>query len=152
MKKLTVSKQVVFSFLLLLMMGTIFAFDYTKPKRVASQDVGIIFGNNRRLCLGVGVCTLMPPDRLRTNSYDALGVLRVGSDGSTTLEIKKNSISVAKAQEQFGDAKFNIEKDIEFSSATAEENTGRRGVEMKTTIKKGSFAVEEDEESYIIAF
>jgi|TARA_B110000967_G_C18586527_1_gene412286 hypothetical protein len=148
MKKITTKKQIILPILLLFMIGTIYAFSVPRSDEIVTQEVGVTFGNNS-FCEGIGPCMLIPPDRFPGNNYDAIGEIIIGTDGKITLKIKKNSISVAKAEEQFKDDFFEVSKEVELLPSLSSESQRRVG---ESIIKKGKFPVVSDNDFYTISF
>jgi hypothetical protein len=148
MKKLTIKKTIFLPVFLFLLIGTIYAFSVPNSEP-ANEQVGLQFGKQIN-CIGQGLCLMVPPDEFEGGSFDAMGEIIVGMNGKMSLKIDKNSISVAKAEEQFGNLVFEIKENIEIMP-TATTNSAQRG-NSTLTIQKGLFPVVEDEESYTISF
>jgi len=148
MKKITITKQIILSSFLFLTIGTICAFSIPKPLAAIHQTVGINNGNDM-WCAGNGICNVTLPENFNGNSFDAIGEFIIETDGSVTLKIKKESISVAKAEQQFGSKMFELNKDLELTPKLNEAVQSRGG---RSKITKGSFPILEDKDHYIISF
>lgn len=141
-------KQIILTSLFLFLMGIIYSFSIPEDKTTYKQDVGVAFGQ-RIGCIGTGLCLIVPQERFAGATYDALAEVEVDNNGKTTLKVKKNSISMAKAEEQFKDDWFEMTKDISIP-ITSNSTTQKKG--YSATIKKGKFPIIENSEYYIISF
>ena len=147
MKKYTIKKIIFLPLFLFLLIGTIYAFS-TPNSRGINRSVGVQFGTKMG-CLGTGLCILVPPNEFNGGTFDAMGQIVVSRGGKTILKIDKNSISVAKAEEQFGNSLFEIKEDFELMPISS--NTAQRG-NRSVKIKKGFFPISEDEKNFTISF
>lgn len=150
MKKITINKRILVPLFFLFAIGTIYAFRFPEKDVLVSREVAVIYGNTKGLCVGSGICQIIKPERFPNNSFDAMGEFVIDRNENVSLRIKKNSISVAKAEEQFGNGSFEIDREIELAPILGRDLQKRGGENKK--IKKGKFSVKEDKDYYIISF
>ena len=150
MKNITIKKQIIIPIFLFMLIGTVYAFTASSfEDEVTRSEVGVLFGNPPT-CTGVGFCVVTPRERFEGASYDAMGTIIVAKDGKVSLQIDKKTISVAKAEEQFGGGGlFEIKEDLELMP---EMNKRAAKGAAPPQIKKGNFPVTEDADFYTISF
>ena len=150
MKNITIKKQIIIPIFLFMLIGTVYSFTTLSfDETTTRSEVGIMFGSSPN-CMGAGLCVATPPERFAGASYDAMGEVLVDTGGKVSLRIDKKTISVAKAEEQFGGgASFEIKKDLELMPSM-DKRAAKGGTPPQ--IKKGSFPVTEDADFYTISF
>ncbi|MFK8004940.1 MAG: hypothetical protein AB8H03_01155 [Saprospiraceae bacterium] len=126
---------------------SIFAFTNNHNKDAFSIEVGLSFGKGIN-CTGRGLCTFTNAERSSSTEYDALGFYIVDETGKATLKIDKNSISYAKAVEQFPDGKFEISENLIMKNNSLQKSP--KG--QIPVLKKGNYIVIENKDFMIIDF
>jgi len=152
MKNITIKKQIILPILLFLMIGTIYAFSNVNEDIVVREEMGFTFGQRDLNCKGgTGLCIPpIPTNLLKGAEFDAIGEIGIDRDGNTFIRIKKNSITVSKAEEQFGGEYFEVSEDANLEVMSTNQQFKSRG--GKQILKKGKFPVKEDKNFYLISF
>ena len=111
-------------------------------------EVNITVG--KRCPGGRGLCAVNSPSENSRSIADATGRIHFNENGRVVLEINKSTISVAKSQEQFIDQTFVLDDDFKLP----DELVAKLNVKRKTgvTLKKGTHAIQETRDKYIIVF
>lgn len=124
-------------------------FSFSKKENNTIQ-VQAKFGKRGAGCIGTGAACAIDLTNNRTRSqYDAAANTYLTENGKVVFEFLKNSISVSKAEEQFGLPYYKIEEEFEFSAALCS------ALKMKSNsyvIKKGTYPITESKGSYRIVF
>ncbi len=141
---LTKTLQILFCVFIIIL-----SFSFAKKETITIQ-VQAKFGKRGSGCIGVGgVCALDPPNNQTRTQYDASTNIFLTKDGKIALEFLKNSISVSKAEEQFGTSFFEIEEPFEFSTSLCS------ALKLKSNsfiIKKGKYPITSTKGSYRVVF
>ena len=125
-------------------------FSFSKKENNSSVQIQAKLGKRTSGCIGRGgACAIDPPNNRTRNNYDASANVYLTTNGKIVFEFLKTSISVSKAEEQFGTPFFEMEEEFHLSAALC---SALKVKSNSFVIKKGHYPITETKEHYRIVF